>query len=764
MKQIVCLLVPFFSFFGALSQLQPIGSWREHLPYHQAIAVTAANDQVFAASPFGIFSVDLDDNSLHRFSKITGLSETGVDYISVDSSSGKLIIAYTNSNLDVLKNDLVKNIPALKESTLNGDKSVYSIYCLNGKAYLCTGFGIVNVDLGKYEIKETYVIGLAGQQVRINGLSSDKNFFYAATEEGLKTAPLNSANLADYRNWQTESGTNGLSAGGLKSVVILTDDHPIVLKNDSLFMKQGASWSFLYTSNLSIRSITKSGNQLLLAESNPTTGRVVVLNADGSISRVVQQSTFIKTPFQVISHSSDLWIADSTTGLIKFSGNAFTPYAPNSPQSTALGEMQINQGKLLASSGEVSANWVGQNNRNGLYQLVNNSWENVNSSNLPALDSFPDLFALAANTRNQSVWMGSFGGGLIQMQEDKSITIFKQNSPLQSPAGSPGIYNVSGLALDAADNLWVSNYGGSQSIHVRKPDGNWRSFTIPFTLTENAVAQIVIDGFDQKWIVSPKGNGLLCFNHGNSIDNPADDKWRFFRSGKGNGNLPDNNVLAIAKDKNGFIWIGTSNGIGIIPCMQEVVSNPACEAVIPVVQNGNFNGFLFNGEQVQSIAVDGADRKWIGTKHGVWLISSDGEETIFHFTEQESPLLSDDVRKIAIDGTTGEVFFSTAKGICSFRSTATEGSSENQHVLVYPNPVPPGYTGQVAIKGLVENAIIKITELDGRLVYQTRALGGQAIWNGKDYKGRRVASGIYLVLITDSNRKENLATKIVFLK
>jgi hypothetical protein len=182
------------------------------------------------------------------------------------------------------------------------------------------------------------------------------------------------------------------------------------------------------------------------------------------------------------------------------------------------------------------------------------------------------------------------------------------------------------------------------------------------------------------------------------------------------------------------------------------------------VQNGNFNGFLFIGEQVQSIAVDGADRKWIGTKHGVWLISSDGEETIFHFTEQESPLLSDDVRKIAIDGTTGEVFFSTAKGICSFRSTATEGSSENQHVLVYPNPVPPGYTGQVAIKGLVENAIIKITELDGRLVYQTRALGGQAIWNGKDYKGRRVASGIYLVLITDSNRKENLATKIVFLK
>jgi hypothetical protein len=172
---------------------------------------------------------------------------------------------------------------------------------------------------------------------------------------------------------------------------------------------------------------------------------------------------------------------------------------------------------------------------------------------------------------------------------------------------------------------------------------------------------------------------------------------------------------------------------------------------------------LFRGEQVQSIAVDGADRKWVATKNGAWLISADGEKTIYHFTESNGPLLNDDVRRIAIDGLTGEVFFSTAMGICSYRSTATEGNSQNQNVLVYPNPVPSGYTGQVAIRGLVENAIVKITELDGRLVYQTKALGGQAIWNGKDYTGRRVASGIYLVLVSDNGRKENLATKIVFL-
>jgi len=210
--------------------------------------------------------------------------------------------------------------------------------------------------------------------------------------------------------------------------------------------------------------------------------------------------------------------------------------------------------------------------------------------------------------------------------------------------------------------------------------------------------------------------------------------------------------------------VGTANGIGIIPCIQAVFSNSPCEAILPVVQSGNFNGFLFNGEQVQAIAVDGADRKWIGTRNGVWMISSDGEKTIYHFTEDQSPLLSNDIKKIAIDGTTGEVFFSTAKGICSFRSTATEGTTENQNVLVFPNPVPPGYNGPIAIRGVVENAVVKITELSGRLVYQANALGGQITWNGNDYTGKRVASGIYLVLIADKDRKANLATKIVFLK
>ena len=263
--------------------------------------------------------------------------------------------------------------------------------------------------------------------------------------------------------------------------------------------------------------------------------------------------------------------------------------------------------------------------------------------------------------------------------------------------------------------------------------------------------------------MAPLGNGLLCYDHGASIEAAGDDKWRRYSTGAGNGNLPSADVLCVAKDKNGYIWVGTADGIGVIECPELAATATGCDARWPVVSTGSLAGYLFKGSDVRSITVDGADRKWVATRNGVFLVSAAGDKVVYKFTEENSPLLSSDVKKIAIDGKTGEVFFATAKGICSFRSTATEGKQENEDVLVFPNPVPPGYKGTIGIRGLSENAIVKITELDGRLVYQTRALGGQAVWDGRNYKGGTVASGAYLVLVRDETGKERTAAKIFFI-
>ena len=183
------------------------------------------------------------------------------------------------------------------------------------------------------------------------------------------------------------------------------------------------------------------------------------------------------------------------------------------------------------------------------------------------------------------------------------------------------------------------------------------------------------------------------------------------------------------------------------------LANPITE-VVP----GRFN------EEILCMAVDGANQKWVGTKKGLWLISEEGDKVLYQFTKDNSPLLANEINSLAIDPLTGEVFVATASGICSFRGTATSGTETHTNVLVYPNPVPSGYTGIIGIRGLADNSIVKITEQDGRLVYQTRALGGQATWNGKDYKSNRVSSGVYLVMIADEQNRERTVTKIFFLK
>lgn len=744
--------------------IPPIGSWRDHLPYHTAIDVAAGNNKIFCATPYSVFTIDLADNSVARMSRVNGLHETGVSAISYDGANEKLFIGYRNSNIDIIYRNDVFNVPDVKLDNIIGDKSIYNVFSFSKYFYLSTGLGVIVIDADKYEVKDTWFIAGNGGQVKVNGFVADNSFFYAATGEGLKRTPVNTPDPANYLNWQNLSGANGLPTGSCNDVKMALGKI-VALKNDSVFVLNGNSWSLFFTEpTWKILSINSSSGKIIISLiKNDGSAKIVSLNIDGTAARTIQQPGIIVRPIKTVLVGNDYWAADSIGGLNKFTSTSVENYDLNSPRSIATGEIVFVNNTLYAAAGTVTINWQKQNDKNGIYKLSEGKWTNYNNRKFTPLDSLPDLVSVAIDPRDESIWSGSFGGGLLHIKTGNTIEIFKQNSPIGQTTFDPGSYRVSGLAFDRENNLWISNYGAAQNIVVKKNDGSWKTFAPPFALSENAVSQITLDDENQKWIVSPKGNGLIVFDDNGTIDNTADDKWKLYRSGPGIGNLPTNNVLSIAKDKNGFVWIGTNDGIGVIQCPQNVFTSQGCDAVWPVVSQGGFNQFLFKGEEIRSIAVDGADRKWVATRNGAWLISAEGEKVIYRFTEENSPLLSNDVKNIAVDGKTGEVFFATANGICSFRSTATEGGETSNNVLVFPNPVPAGYAGTIAIRGLVNNAIVKITELDGRLVYQTRALGGQAVWDGKDYKGRRISSGIYLVLISDDGRKEDLATKIIFI-
>ena len=744
--------------------IPPVGLWREHLPYNSAIDVTAGNGKIFCATPYSLFSVSLADNLTERYSRVTGLNETGVSAIQFDEAGEKLFIAYSNSNIDIIFRNDIYNIPDIKRDNIIGDKTVYNIYPFSDNFYLSTGLGIIVIDGNRYEVKDSWFIGAGGNQVKVNGFTSDAAYYYAATEEGLKRIALNSPNPANHSNWQLLSGSNGLLPGACKNVFTV-QGKVVVQKDDSLFVQNGNNWSLLYADGWPWVSSSTKENKLLLCQRQMNgTSRVVILNADGTVNRLLANTGAVSFPRKAILVNNQPWVADQFACLSRFevSSSAYEQYLLNSPQGVASGEMLVYDNVFYATAGSVNDAWNYLYNGDGVFSFKEGTWTNTNRYKFPSLDSMLDFITIAVDKRDETVWAGSYGGGLLHIKPGPSFEIFKQNN-LGAAVGDPFSYRVSGLAFDGENNLWISNFGAAQPWRVKKADGTWKIFSLPFTLFENAVSQIIIDDNNFKWIVAPKGNGLLCYDHGSSIDNTGDDKWRRYGTGTGNGNLPSNDVLCVAKDKNGYIWVGTNDGVGVIQCPELAFDSPTCDAVWPIVPNGNFAGYLFKGQEARSIAVDGADRKWLATRNGVFLVSATGEKVIYQFTETNSPLLSNDVKKITIEGKTGEVYFATSKGICSFRSTATEGSETNENVLVFPNPVPPGFSGTIAIRGLVNNAIVKITELDGRLVYQTRALGGQAIWDGRNYKGQTISSGAYLVLVSDDGRKERTATKIFFI-
>lgn len=741
------------------AQIPPIGQWREHLNYQQAIQVVKG-DRIYCATTQAVFSLN-EKLAVERFTKVTGLNDIGISCVGWDESTKQLVVAYTNSNIDLIKGSIVKNIGDILRSTVSGDKSIQQIFCLNGLAYLSTGLGIIVVDLNRNEIRDTWIIGNNGSQIKVNGLTRDNNSIYAASEQGLKVASLQSANLADYRNWTLVSGTNNLPVGACKNII--TVENSIILqKGDSILIQNGNSWQLIYyDAAWPITNITANSNRITVSQRTSTgAARVLLMNINGAIERNIGQNGVISLPLSAILDNNTIWVADRFGGLSRF-GTSVERFIPNGPPGAATGEIITTGSRIFVAAGSVNDAWNYQFNRDGVFQLKDDQWSFRGYFNTPILDSVLDFITIIEDPRDKSIWAGSYGGGLVRFT-DQSIRLFKQpNSSLQAAVGDPTSIRVSGLAFDSKQRLWVSNYGAPQNISVRKVDSSWKAFAIPFSHSENAVAQLVVDDLDQLWIMSPKGNGLFCYQPGADIDNTNDDHWKYYRQGVGNGNLPSNNIFSIVKDKNGFIWVGTDRGIGIIQCPENTFGTSGCEAIQPIVQQDRFTGLLFRDEVVQAMAVDDANRKWIGTKNGLWLISPNGDKIIYRFTAENSPLLSNDVRKLSVDPLSGELFIATFNGICSFRSTATEGGETNSKVLVFPNPVPPGYNGTIAIRGLVNNALVKITELNGRLVYQTRALGGQAIWDGRNYLGTKAASGVYLVLVRDDSGTERIATKIV---
>ena len=756
-----------------------IGQWRDHLSYKKGISVTQSDIMVYCATESGLFQMEKYDNSIDRLSKITGLSDVGVNTIRYNTYNNTLVLAYSNANIDLVNGNSIYNISDIKRSLITAKKTINNIHFRSQLAYLACGFGIVVLDTDRKEIKETYYIGINGGYINIRDISSDANYLYAATDSGVYRASLTASNLADFNSWNKFSSLakgiyNSIAAHNGK--VYVNKSHNLMTgtpwDKDTTFVYDGSSWSVLFLDTLSpLKKIEVGNNKLLIAHA----GYFNVYNPSDGSSTIIgsfQSAGYNMDPRQVIVDQSDtnvVWIADNQNGLTRKYGVWGTAegFCPNGPNTSEVYSLHTSGEDIWVARGDRGVTWVNEYKEAEAYRFSSETWTSITKTVIPALDSIRDISSIAIDPDNKEhLYLGSQGAGLIEILNGSLVQIWnEQNSALQSRGDATYHWvGIFGMTYDKDGHLWITNCYANNPLVVRKADGTWQAFNFGALVTTPTISQIIVDQYNQKWMVLPRGGsggGLLVFDDKGTWGT-GDDKMKKLSTGAGNGNLPSDEIVCIAEDKDGEIWVGTHKGIAVFYCADQVFSSSGCDAQQIFITQDGHTQILLETEEVTCIAVDGANRKWIGTQNsGVYLMSADGTTQIEHFTLDNSPLLSNEIRTIAINPKTGEVFFGTASGIISYRNDATEGLEDYTDVYVFPNPVKPGYNGPIAITGLIENADVKITDIAGGLVYQTKALGGQAIWYGKNFNGDRARSGVYMVFCSNDDGTKTYVAKIL---
>jgi hypothetical protein len=659
-------------------QTPKLEEWRAHLPYNTGIDIAQSDDKVYLMTEGGYYSVTKEEHSLTTHSKATGLSDVGVSSTAYSSEHRLLVIAYQNGNIDLVGTQEIINMPAIKQKNIPGGKSIHDIYFYQDEVYLSCSFGIVVIDLNRFEIKDTYKIGKKGGDIAVYDVAVYRDGVFAATEEGLKEAPL-SANLSNFTNWSLHDNTQNTSATPHQGLAVVNDGL-YADRNDSLIIYNDTLWQVLRArKDWKIKELYPSEEHLLFPEwKSDSTGisevQLTILNAQHQFSS--KRNSKLNRPLKFMpGKKNEYWVADLWSGLIRLKGESGETMRPKGPHSNEAFGLAAANGKVWVVSGAIDKGQF-TFNFGGFYSFINNQWFNYNRFNRPVLEKYFDLNTITINERNDHIYMGSFAGGLVEFHNGEITTYGKQNSSLQGAIGDTARVKVTGIAIDENDNVWMSNYGVEKPISVKTNQGKWQAFKPEVATSVRRYGEMVIDDFSQKWVILPR-NGILVFNHGDDITDVSDDQYAFLTKGEGNGNLPSNTVYSIARDREGNIWIGTSEGIGVFYCPGQVFNEGGCDAQRILVQQGEFNNYLMENEEVRAITVDGANRKWMATTNGTWLLSDNGKEEVYRFHEDNSPLLSNEMNDIAVDGQSGEVFFGTEKGIVSFRSTATEGEEEH---------------------------------------------------------------------------------------
>ena len=734
MKKLFLFLFPICIY----SQDASIGQWKNYLSYNSASHIAEAKDKIYCVSSEGLFFVNKEDQTINRISKINGLSDVSVKQVAHSNELNITLIAYKNCNIDIITNTSIINVSDIKRKEITGNKKINNITINDHIAYLSCPFGLVLVDLINNEIKDTYYIGNEITTYEINGCAFLGDSIIVATNQGLFFANKNSQNLSYYNSWSAYSEHNNETT---YDNIVSGENH---IHGDY---------------SLETTSISYNNNTLVTTYKD----KVDVLRNDGVYNQLTN-SNFENIKYAWHDSDGCLWVADSTNGLLKFQDYNFDgKYSPEGPVRNDVYSLEFAENKLYQCHGG-HLNF-GSNALINSGVSIKDAYDGWINHDRYALGNARDILEVAV--KNGSEYYASWYHGIPEMRDGELVIKYGFNNTggaLDTCWYSNNRIRISDIKFDSNENMWALSSEVNHPIVVKTKNNTWYSYSMNQNQVGLFLDDLIIDSYNQKWGILARGGGVFVFDENNTIEDYSDDRYTILNTNIGSGNLPSLQTYSLAEDLNGEIWIGTDKGVAVFYNPQNVFSGNNFDSQQILITEGDYGQYLLSEEKVKCIVIDGANRKWIGTeKSGVFLLSENGEQEIKHFTENNSPLFSNNIIDITINHEIGEVFIGTERGLLSYRSDATKGSSSQNSTTVFPNPVKESYNGPIAIKGLVYNARVKITDINGDLVFETNANGGQAIWGGKTKSGKRAATGVYLVFSTDAEGNEKIVSKILFI-
>lgn len=767
-------LIPLINFSQDFSQL-----WEGHFSYLNIKDLSRGNDKIYAAAENAVFVYDLTNNEIETISTINGLSGETISTIHYSESFGLLLIGYENGLIDIISDsnpDVLTVIDILEKSTIQPtDKKINHFNEYNDVVYISTDYGISVYDLSNLEFGDTYFIGNAGSQIIVKETTVFGDYIYAACQNnnGLKKALHSNNNLIDFQQWQSVVNGNFLNTQTVneKLYIIRNNSKIYEVINDSLLE--------LFTfSDIPLDAKSINNNLIVTTKNN-----VFIYDVDFNLMANASTTQEFDTQYTsaIIGSDNEFYIGTKEIGVLNTSSENITDFEeihPNGPLLNNSFSIQAGGNNLWLTFGDYTFQYNPYPLRSrGFSRLINEEWLNTPYDSVISARNLNKI-SINPNNPNQ-VFISAFFNGILEIN-DGSPTILHNETNSGVELGAYNDIRLAGSNFDDEGVLWFVTALVDNVLKSYNPATNqWQGFSfnsiIENPVTELGFKDVVIDNNGNKWVAS-YWNGIIGvkINGGNAtlinIIGEEDE-----------GNLPTTTITSLKVDNNNQLWVGTTKGLRVLYNPESAFSeeHPRVDEII-ILDDGTPQELLFQ-QLISDIEVDGSNNKWIGTgTSGLYYFSENGQEAIYHFTKDNSPLPSNIIVDVSIDDSNGKVYIATDKGLVAFNAGGSKPKTDLKSVFVYPNPVRPGFNiteERVKIKDISENVNIKITDIEGNLVaeaqsntnlrykgYNLEIDGGTALWNGKNLANNTVASGVYLVLLSDLDTLETRVLKIMVIR